>query len=831
MLSNRIEAPETPDFLRHEGQAGHWIAGFDWSHTALGPISRWPQSLKSAVGILVRSPVPIVMLWGADGYMIYNDSYAEFAGGRHPQALGSKVREGWPEVADFNDHVMKTGLAGGTLSYRDQELTLLRNGRPEQVWMNLDYSPVLDESGKPAGVIAIVVETTSRVTAERQLAAENARLAQMFEQGPSFLAMLSGPEHQIEFANTSYRKLVGGRDVVGKTVAEALPEVAGQGYIALLDQVYRSGTAFSSTGASYTVQATPDGPAEERFVDFVYQPIRDAAGAVTGIFVDGVDVTDRMEGELALREANAMLEARVLERTAELQAKEARLRTIFETSYQFQGMIATDGMLLDSNGTSLTAIGCRLSDVAGLSFWDTPWFTGTEGAPEKVRAAIFAAAEGRTVHEEMQLNLPQGGWRWFNLTIRPLRDAEGEVLAVIAEAAEFTEQRQAEEALRQSQKMEAVGQLTGGLAHDFNNLLTGVLGSLEIMEIRMAQGRVKELDRYITVAQGAAKRAAALTHRLLAFSRRQTLDPKPTDVNRLVLEMDELVRRSMGPQIAVEVVTAAGLWATLVDPNQLENALLNLCINARDAMPDGGRLTIETCNRWLDDRAAHERDLTPGQYISLCVSDTGSGMPPDVVSRAFDPFFTTKPIGEGTGLGLSMVYGFARQSGGQVRIYSEVDGGTMVCVYLPRLYTQQEREAESLTAPPVEPTHDGETVLVVDDEPAVRMLVVEALSDLGYVAMEAEDGPSAMKILRTDKSLDLLITDVGLPGGTNGRQLADAARVGRPNLKVLFITGYAENAAIGNGQLTPGMHVLTKPFTMDALSRRIKQVFADDVRT
>ncbi len=320
MLSNRIEAPETPDFLRHEGQAGHWIAGFDWSHTALGPISRWPQSLKSAVGILVRSPVPIVMLWGADGYMIYNDSYAEFAGGRHPQALGSKVREGWPEVADFNDHVMKTGLAGGTLSYRDQELTLLRNGRPEQVWMNLDYSPVLDESGKPAGVIAIVVETTSRVTAERQLAAENARLAQMFEQGPSFLAMLSGPEHQIEFANTSYRKLVGGRDVVGKTVAEALPEVAGQGYIALLDQVYRSGTAFSSTGASYTVQATPDGPAEERFVDFVYQPIRDAAGAVTGIFVDGVDVTDRMEGELALREANAMLEARVLERTAELQA-------------------------------------------------------------------------------------------------------------------------------------------------------------------------------------------------------------------------------------------------------------------------------------------------------------------------------------------------------------------------------------------------------------------------------------------------------------------------------------------------------------------------------
>lgn len=260
-------------------------------------------------------------------------------------------------------------------------------------------------------------------------------------------------------------------------------------------------------------------------------------------------------------------------------------------------------------------------------------------------------------------------------------------------AARSAELMRAEEALRQSQKMEAVGQLTGGLAHDFNNMLAGIVGSLELMQTRMLQGRVGDLDRYIGAAQGAAKRAAALTHRLLAFSRRQTLDPKPTDVNRLVEGMMDLVRRTVGPAVAIESVGAGGLWPTLVDPSQLENALLNLCINARDAMPEGGRIVIETANRWLDHRAAQERELEPGQYVTLCVSDNGTGMTPDVVAKAFDPFFTTKPIGEGTGLGLSMIYGFAKQSGGQVRIYSEIDQGTMVCLYLPRHLGEAEAEA------------------------------------------------------------------------------------------------------------------------------------------
>ncbi|QJU56801.1 GAF domain-containing protein [Sphingomonas sp. AP4-R1] len=385
-----------------------------------------------------------------------------------------------------------------------------------------------------------------------------------------------------------------------------------------------------------------------------------------------------------------------------------------------------------------------------------------------------------------------------------------------------------EESLRQSQKMEAVGQLTGGLAHDFNNLLTGISGAIEMMQVRIAQGRLGELDRYVSAAQGAARRAAALTHRLLAFSRRQTLDPKPVDVNRLVSGIEDLVRRTVGPDLHVEVVGAAGLWPAMVDPNQLENAILNLCINARDAMPNGGRITIETANKWLDQRAARERDLEPGQYLSLCVTDTGTGMTPEVQARAFDPFYTTKPIGEGTGLGLSMIYGFARQSGGQVRIYTEVEMGTTVCIYLPRHHGEagpdEEGAQTSLEAQTRDP--DSRTVLIVDDEPTVRMLVMEVLGEMGHSALEAGDGASALRVLQSGARVDLLITDVGLPGMMNGRQVADGALALLPDLRVLFITGYAENAVIGNRQLDPNMALLTKPFAMDSLAAKVREMLA-----
>ena len=382
----------------------------------------------------------------------------------------------------------------------------------------------------------------------------------------------------------------------------------------------------------------------------------------------------------------------------------------------------------------------------------------------------------------------------------------------------------AEESLRQAQKMEAVGQLTGGLAHDFNNLLTGIAGAIEMMQVRITQGRIGELDRYASAAQGAVKRAAALTHRLLAFSRRQTLDPRPTDINRLVTGMHELIQRTVGPAAEVEVVGSAGLWPAMVDLNQLENALLNLCINARDAMPEGGRITIETANKWLDERAARERDLQPGQFISLCVTDTGVGMTPEIQARAFDPFYTTKPLGEGTGLGLSMIYGFARQSGGQVRIYTELGVGTTMCIYLPRHYgpTDEDLDEPALALDDALRADGRHTVLVVDDEPTIRMLVLEVLEELGYTALEAGEGAAAMRILQSNTRIDLVITDVGLPGAMNGRQVADAALALRPELKILFITGYAENAVIGNGQLGPAMTLITKPFAMDALATKVR---------
>lgn len=411
-----------------------------------------------------------------------------------------------------------------------------------------------------------------------------------------------------------------------------------------------------------------------------------------------------------------------------------------------------------------------------------------------------------------------------DLTARKLaaRALEDLNLTLEARVTERTEElTRAHEALRQSQKMEAVGQLTGGIAHDFNNLLAGISGSLELLSKRLSEGRLNGMERYIDAAQGSAQRAASLTQRLLAFSRRQTLDPKPTDVNRLINGMEDLIRRSVGPDVEVEVVGAGGLWATRIDQSQLENALLNLCINARDAMaPAGGRLTIETSNKWLDDRAAHARDLPPGQYVSLCVTDTGTGMPPEVQAQAFDPFFTTKPLGQGTGLGLSMIHGFVRQSGGQVRIYSEMGKGTTMCLYLPRHQGDVEGDEIAGLTPVAEGGH-GETVLIIDDEETVRMLVAEVLGEAGYNVIEAPDGPSGLEILRSNRRIDLLISDVGLPGGMNGRQVADAARETRPDLKVLFITGYAENAAVGNGLLAPGMEVLTKPFVMGDLAAKV----------
>jgi len=391
--------------------------------------------------------------------------------------------------------------------------------------------------------------------------------------------------------------------------------------------------------------------------------------------------------------------------------------------------------------------------------------------------------------------------------------------------AEAIDRERIEDTLRQAQKMEAIGQLTGGLAHDFNNLLAAISGSLELIRARIAQGRTAELDRYVEAAMTSVDRAAALTHRLLAFSRRQTLDPKPTNVIQLVDGLADLFSRTVGPAIEFKSDLARDLWQPLCDPNQLENVLLNLVINARDAMPSGGNLLIKAANiAVLDRRGAlterHQDNVAPGNYILLSVTDTGEGMTPDVLRRAFDPFFTTKPLGQGTGLGLSMTHGFVKQSGGHVQLISEAGQGTTVLIYLPRHLEGE--DAPSRRSRPSRPV-----ILVVEDEPAVRMVLVEMLSDLDYTVLEADAGRSGLIVLDTKAQIDLLLTDVGLPGGMNGRQLADAARQHRPELKVLFVTGYAESATIASGLMDQGMQVMTKPFIMSNLLARVQQMIAD----
>ena len=577
--------------------------------------------------------------------------------------------------------------------------------------------------------------------------------------------------------------------------------------LAAMEEAKRGGTG-RFQGFATTMKGTP------RWWDVIVTPISGPDGEPEKLLSISRDVTATKEAEVRLRELNDTLETQVAERTAD---RDRMWR------------LSTDIMLVARMDATITAVNPAWGRLLGWSDAELIGADFMEMVHPDDRAATIAEmgrlAEGATTFRfENRYRARDGSYRWVSWIAVPDQDlvhAVGRDVTAEKDAAE--ELARAQEALRQSQKMEAVGQLTGGLAHDFNNLLTGMMGNLELLQHRIARGRFDDVNRLVNAAQGAGRRAASLTQRLLAFSRRQTLDPKPTDVNRLITGMEDLLRRTVGSTADIEIVGAGGLWTTMIDPGQLENALLNLCINARDAMPDGGRITIETANKWLDERAGRERDLPPGQYLSVCVTDTGSGMSAATIERAFEPFFTTKPIGQGTGLGLSMIYGFARQSGGQVRIYSELGQGTTMCIYLPRFIG--EADVEDQVATPVrDGTGKGETVLVVDDEATIRHLVDEVLDELGYTVIGAADGAAGLKVLQSGSRIDLLITDVGLPNGMNGRQVADAARALRPGLKVLFITGYAENAAVGNGHLEPGMELLTKPFSLDDLTRKVRSM-------
>ncbi|NYT40225.1 PAS domain-containing protein [Sphingomonas sp. R-74633] len=643
------------------------------------------------------------------------------------------------------------------------------------------------------------------------------------DEGFCVIEFLDGPHGPLSDyihveANAAYAAHAGIPNVVGQKVREMVPDEAGD-WVERYGGVLRSGEPIrferelEATQRYLSLSAFRIEPASKRQVAVLFQ-----------------DVTPRRRAELDLQQLNETLEARVAETLAERRV----LADVVEETAAFIQVVDMDRRWVAINGAAAREfasvfgvyprVGDRMADLV-VNHLD-------------LRASIDAlwqrALEGESFTEIVQTGQGTDDEHFYEVRFSPLRDQAGRQVGAYQFAYDVTERlqeqdrlRNTEEALRQAQKMEAVGQLTGGIAHDFNNLLAGISGAFEMIGTRLSQGRNRDVEKYLSAGQGATRRAAALTHRLLAFSRRQTLSPKAVVINRLLADLVELVQRTVGPAIEVETIAAGGLWPTLVDANQLENAILNLCINARDAMPDGGKITIETGNKWLDHRTARERGLEPGQYVTVCVSDTGSGIEKAILDRVFDPFFTTKPLGEGTGLGLSMVYGFARQSHGHVRIYSEVGQGTMVCVYLPRHLGDEDAPALDAGGIAAQAGHEGEIVLVVDDEPTVRMLIVDALGELGYSCLEAADGPSGLRILEGAGRIDLLITDVGLPGGLNGRQVADAARALRPDLKVLFVTGYAENAVLNHGHIEHGMEVLTKPFAVDDLNTRVERIMRE----
>ena len=550
-------------------------------------------------------------------------------------------------------------------------------------------------------------------------------------------------------------------------------------------------------------------------------PLFDAAGAITGWLGAASDITDRKRAQAALERLNATLEEQVAERTADRNA-------LWQLSSDIMLRCTFEGVITAVNPAWTQVLGWLEEELVGSTLFHLvhpdDLARTMKGTQELSTRMGHARLDNRYRHRD-------GSYRWISWSTRSAADRINAVgRDITAEMAKAEALAKVQEQLRQSQKMEAVGQLTGGLAHDFNNLMAVVMGNLELLQRMVARGRVEHLDRFVHAAQGAVRRAATLTQRLLAFSRRQILDAKPTHVTRLLADWEALLRSTVGASVDIEMVPATQPCHAAIDGAQLENALLNLCINARDAMPEGGRLTIRTANVQLEESAALEWGLAPGSYVSLCVTDTGTGMSEQTMARAFEPFYTTKPVGQGTGLGLSMVYGFARQSGGAVRIFSQLGQGTSVCIYLPSCEAPADA-GSAADAPRQLVVPAQKTLLVVDDEAPIRHLIDETLVDLGYTVFAVADADAALRILHSGTRIDLLITDMRLRGGMNGKQLADEARAGRSELPVLFITGFSETSPFGSDSLHPGTQLLTKPFALDTLVHKVAEILGSSPAT
>jgi len=826
----KINRPTSADFLAGGGEMGALTRAHDWSATALGPPEIWPQSLRTAVRILLNTNHPMFIWWGPELIQFYNDAYRQTMGPeRHPSALGQRGRECWEEIWPIIGPQIEQVMSGGGATWHENQLVpVTRHGRVEQVYWTYGYSPI-DEGDRVGGVLVVCRDVTRDYLAAAELREREAELARVQQIG-----QIGGLEVDLRTGFRNRRSpeylLIHGLppDAANETHEDWVRRIHPEDREAT-EQKFRD--AIASKVGEYTVQYRIIRPSdgETRWISVKSTIERDENGRAIRLVGAHTDVTEQVVAEQALRqseeryrtladqlaELNATLAQRVEEKTRERDR-------IWNVSQDLLVVADRSGVWQTVNPAWTRTLGWSEAELLDrTSEWlEHPDDNGLTRAQVKK-----LGADGTTVRFESRFRHKDGSYRWLSWTGVSERDRIYAVARdVTAEKAAAERLRATEEALLQSQKMEAVGQLTGGIAHDFNNLLTGIVGSLDLLQTRLNQGRTDNVARYINAAMTSANRAAALTHRLLAFARRQPLIPKSVDVNQLVVSLEDLLRRTIGETIDLQIVAAADLWSTLCDPNQLESALLNLAINARDAMPDGGRLTIATSNARLDSVTADTPALSPGDYVCITVADTGVGMSAEVAARAFDPFFTTKPIGQGTGLGLSMIYGFARQSNGHVTIDSKIGQGTTVRLYLPR-HRGDIDASQASAARTAEHAATGETVLVIEDEPVVRGVVLEMLAEQGYRTLEAVDGPSGLKILRSDQRVDLLVTDVGLPG-MNGRQVADQARESRSDLKILFITGYAESVAMADGFLQPGMEMITKPFDLDHLAQRIRAMIS-----
>ncbi len=925
-----------PSFLSGGGEMGRRIREHDWAQSPLGPPASWPAALATLVSVILGSNQSMFICWGPQRITLYNDGYADLLGMKHPAALGRDLLDIWAEIRDELKGLVDQVYRGIPVHMDDIMFMLDRHGYLEESHFAFSYTPIPDGNNQVGGMLCPCRETTEQVLTKRRMAEENERQRRLSEQAPGFMATLSGPDHVFDFTNRAFVTLFGERDHRGRKVREVYPELGEQGFIKVLDEVYRSGRRRSFYDTPVRLINVPGAPAQTFYLNFIYEPILDEAGRATGIFIQGYDVSDTFRTQAALRASEQSFSALAQALPTMVWTADAAglVDWMNERTYAYGGipssvkpdeawrsMVHPEDlqMVLATWDTSLSTgspLTCELrmrrqdgeyrwhlarsvpvrNETDSISRW---LGTTTDIADQKQAAEALSKRNSRLQQRVAQRTLErdrvwrnsrdllavvdqQGHYRsanpaWHHVLGYHPEEVEGRHFAdlvcpedadttrlVMAQAFEANltsfetrhlhrdgstrwvswhttaegdfcyaygrditaakqqaqALREAEEQLRQAQKMEAVGQLTGGIAHDFNNLLTGIIGALEIMSTRVEQGRPETIGRYARAAMQSAQRAAALTHRLLAFARRQPLTPAPVETDALVQGMRELIQRTLGPQFRLQLHSEAGLWPTLCDPYQLESAILNICINARDAMPDGGLLSIELSN------TRREEPWPPGEsttrfadFVAIRITDTGCGMAPELIERVIEPFFTTKPLGQGTGLGLSMVYGFAKQSEGHMEISSTLGNGTTITLFLPRLQGVAPQEITLQTAP--EPRHRAcATVLVVEDEHLIRELLIETLRELGCVVMHANDGIAGRRQLRASSHIDLLITDIGLPG-LDGRQLAAEALEQHPGLRVLYITGYSQEPSFASALEAGERELITKPFLVTALKARV----------